>query len=315
MNNEQRSRAAECSAAQIEAARVRFEQYVKRLEPGMRNKAPNLKRDEAYAVIAFSLFLACEELQAERDEARIEFEQLRAEQRAVEPMPANQAKKEMPQFVGFTQTALDRHAGRIAAVAAASMADERAAFERHMAEVEKVVVGSTDPYPAGLERTYWRIWQAAWEARAPAAPAAEGKTTGLYAGPCHCSTPMASCAYASCAYQDGAPVCRQHVAQSASPAADGVRWNLVNPQGEVVAVETTCVKAWARVSGYKPTVEGLLGYEEQGWRVLPVAPQPAQADAQRKALQRAIDHAVMSDREDEEEALRALLAALEGGAA
>ncbi|MCO8643182.1 hypothetical protein KGP93_07705 [Burkholderia multivorans] len=99
---------------------------------------------------------------------------------------------------------------------------------------------------------------------------------------------------------------------AASPAADGVRWNLVNPQGEVVAVETTCVKAWARISGYKPTVEGLLGYEEQGWRVLPVAPQPAQADAQRKALQRAIDHAVMSDREDEEEALRALLAAHPG---
>ncbi|MCA7960956.1 hypothetical protein LGM14_25975 [Burkholderia multivorans] len=36
---------------------------------------------------------------------------------------------------------------------------------------------------------------------------------------------------------------------------------------------------------------------------------------QRAALRRAIDHAVMSDREDDEEALRALLAALEGGAA
>ncbi|MDN8092104.1 hypothetical protein QZN29_11100 [Burkholderia multivorans] len=209
MNNEQRSRAAERSAAQIEAARVRFEQYVKRLEPGMRNNAPNLKRDEAYAVIAFSLFLACEELQAERDEARIELEQLRAEQRAVKPMPANQAKKEMPQFVGFTQTALDRHAGRIAAVAAASMADERAAFEA--AEREYGYDRDTD-----IAR---RAFADGWQARAAASPAAEA------------------------------------------------------------------------------------------------IPQPAQADAQRKALQRAIDHAVMSDREDEEEALRALLAALEGGAA
>ncbi|PRG40428.1 hypothetical protein [Burkholderia multivorans] len=86
MNDQQQGRAAERSAAQIEAARVRFEQYVKSLEPGMRNNAPNLKRDEAYAVIAFSLFMACEELQAERDEARIELEQLRAEQPAAAPI-------------------------------------------------------------------------------------------------------------------------------------------------------------------------------------------------------------------------------------
>lgn len=55
---------------QVEAARIRFKQYVKDIEAGMRAKAPRLNQDEAYAVIAFSLFVACEDLKAERDEAR-----------------------------------------------------------------------------------------------------------------------------------------------------------------------------------------------------------------------------------------------------
>lgn len=42
--------------------------------------------------------------------------------------------------------------------------DTKAAFEKHMLEVEKIIIGSSDPYPAGLEKTYWRIWQASREA-------------------------------------------------------------------------------------------------------------------------------------------------------
>lgn len=44
-------------------------------------------------------------------------------------------------------------------------------------------------------------------------------------------------------------------------------WLLISPSGEVVARESSCVRAWARLGGYKWTVEGLLGAEEQGWRV------------------------------------------------
>lgn len=40
----------------------------------------------------------------------------------------------------------------------------RKAFEDWMLNVAKIVVGSTDPYPAGLERDHWECWQAAWNA-------------------------------------------------------------------------------------------------------------------------------------------------------
>jgi len=46
-------------------------------------------------------------------------------------------------------------------------------------------------------------------------------------------------------------------------------WRLITPEGNIAATETTCIRAWARIDGYKPTVEGLLGYEEKGWRVTP----------------------------------------------
>jgi len=51
-------------------------------------------------------------------------------------------------------------------------------------------------------------------------------------------------------------------------------WNVIDPSGNVVASETDAIRGWARIAGsYKPTVEGLLGLHEQGWRVLPkVAP-------------------------------------------
>lgn len=41
----------------------------------------------------------------------------------------------------------------------------RTAFEAWMCDVAKVIVGSADPYPAGIERDYWRVWQAAWNTR------------------------------------------------------------------------------------------------------------------------------------------------------
>ena len=41
----------------------------------------------------------------------------------------------------------------------------RAEFERWMVEDFKCVVGSSDPYPAGIERDMWRCWQAATSAR------------------------------------------------------------------------------------------------------------------------------------------------------
>lgn len=37
----------------------------------------------------------------------------------------------------------------------------RAEFERWMTEDYKCVIGSSDPYPAGIERDMWRCWQAA----------------------------------------------------------------------------------------------------------------------------------------------------------
>jgi hypothetical protein len=43
----------------------------------------------------------------------------------------------------------------------------RAAFETWMRDVAKIVVGSRDPYPAELERQYWRVWQAATAAQQP----------------------------------------------------------------------------------------------------------------------------------------------------
>lgn len=43
----------------------------------------------------------------------------------------------------------------------------RKEFDDWMTNEAKIIVGSSDPYPAGLERQYWRVWQAAWNRRAP----------------------------------------------------------------------------------------------------------------------------------------------------
>ena len=41
--------------------------------------------------------------------------------------------------------------------------DMRRDFEAWMLHTEKIIVGSSDPYPAGLERERWRVWKAAKE--------------------------------------------------------------------------------------------------------------------------------------------------------
>ncbi|WP_336817247.1 hypothetical protein [Burkholderia gladioli] len=64
--------------------------------------------------------------------------------------------------------------GRIG-LGAPATADERAAFERWMVEDEKCIVGSTDPYPAGIERQNWKVWRAAWARASQAAAPAEAR--------------------------------------------------------------------------------------------------------------------------------------------
>ena len=56
----------------------------------------------------------------------------------------------------------------------------------------------------------------------------------------------------------------------AAPVQEPNYWNVIDPAGNIVASETDAIRGWARIAGsYKPTVEGLLGFHDQGWRVLP----------------------------------------------
>jgi hypothetical protein len=62
-----------------------------------------------------------------------------------------------------------------------------------------------------------------------------------------------------------------------SPVQEPEYWNVIDPAGNIVASETDAIRGWARIAGsYKPTVEGLLGFHDQGWRVLPKVTPPAQ---------------------------------------
>ena len=67
---------------------------------------------------------------------------------------------------------------------------------------------------------------------------------------------------------DGCPACDARKLPTQEPVA----WNVVDPTGKIVATEMNSVRGWARIEGYKPTVEGLLGFHEQGWRVVPTTP-------------------------------------------
>jgi len=55
-------------------------------------------------------------------------------------------------------------------------------------------------------------------------------------------------------------------------AEEPVAWNVIDPTGNILATEKNAIRGWARVNGYKLTVEGLLGLHELGWRVLPTSP-------------------------------------------
>jgi hypothetical protein len=69
----------------------------------------------------------------------------------------------------------------------------------------------------------------------------------------------------------------------AQPVQEPEYWNVIDPAGNVVASETDAIRGWARIAGsYKPTVEGLLGFHDQGWRVLPkITPPTAQPECAR----------------------------------
>ncbi len=55
-------------------------------------------------------------------------------------------------------------------------------------------------------------------------------------------------------------------------------WGLINPQGQVVAIEKDAIRAWARIAGFKPTLEACLGFHELGWRVMPASRDKARLD-------------------------------------
>ena len=55
----------------------------------------------------------------------------------------------------------------------------------------------------------------------------------------------------------------------AQPEQEPVAWNVIDPTGKIVATEENAIRGWARIHGYKLTVEGLLGFHEKGWRVVP----------------------------------------------
>ena len=65
-------------------------------------------------------------------------------------------------------------------------------------------------------------------------------------------------------------------AQPAPVQQEPEYWDVIDPAGNIVASETDAIRGWARIAGsYKPTVEGLLGFHDQGWRVLPKVTPPA----------------------------------------
>jgi len=70
-------------------------------------------------------------------------------------------------------------------------------------------------------------------------------------------------------------VAARTLAQPPLPVQKPEYWNVIDPAGNIVASETDAIRGWARIAGsYKPTVEGLLGLHEQGWRVLPKVTPP-----------------------------------------
>ncbi|WP_312708647.1 hypothetical protein [Stenotrophomonas sp.] len=63
--------------------------------------------------------------------------------------------------LGYSWNGFQWEASSPPAEPAEQKGDSRAQFEAWMTDTAKIIVGSNDPYPAGLERDYWRVWQAA----------------------------------------------------------------------------------------------------------------------------------------------------------
>ena len=59
---------------------------------------------------------------------------------------------------------------------------------------------------------------------------------------------------------------------------ESTNWHVIDPTGNVVATEKDAIHGWARLGGFKPTLEVLLAHHESGWRVVPAPPLPVQPD-------------------------------------
>ena len=64
----------------------------------------------------------------------------------------------------------------------------------------------------------------------------------------------------------------------AQPEQESTNWHVIDPTGNVVATEKDAIHGWARLGGFKPTLEVLLAHHESGWRVVPAPPLPVQPD-------------------------------------
>ena len=62
----------------------------------------------------------------------------------------------------------------------------------------------------------------------------------------------------------------------AQPEQESTNWHVIDPTGNVVATEKDAIHGWARLGGFKPTLEVLLAHHESGWRVVPAPPLPVQ---------------------------------------
>ena len=66
----------------------------------------------------------------------------------------------------------------------------------------------------------------------------------------------------------------------AQPEQESTNWHVIDPTGNVVATEKDAIHGWARLGGFKPTLEVLLAHHESGWRVVPAPPLPVQPERQ-----------------------------------
>ena len=65
---------------------------------------------------------------------------------------------------------------------------------------------------------------------------------------------------------------------TAQPEQESTNWHVIDPTGNVVATEKDAIHGWARLGGFKPTLEVLLAHHESGWRVVPAPPLPVQPE-------------------------------------